>query len=352
VSPLAPVLEALGADLARLTERRGKRVEVGRLGVTDRTGQLELGAPGGIVSPNGACRLFPAADGWMALNLAREEDRDLIPAWLACDPAADPWAAIAEHAPRRATAELVERAALLGLPAARVGEVRADSPDPPRRRVAPGTDRRADRLRVLDLSALWAGPMCGAILAAMGAEVVRVHSLRRPDPTAQSTPEFFRRLNGEKAALPLDLTSPQGQVRLEAEIARADVLITGFRPRALGSLGLEPGAVFEANPGLVWVAVTGYGWTGPDAERVAFGDDAAAAGGLLARMPDGEPRFLGDALADPVTGLAAALAALQALEEGGGQMIDAALARCAARAAARLRACDPVPTAPGSPVRP
>lgn len=351
MSRLAPVLEALGADLARLTERRGRRVEVGSLGVTDRTGQLELGPAGGRVSPNGACRLFRAADGWMALNLAREEDDDLVAAWLACEPATDPWAAVAEHAPRRASAELVERATLLGLPAARVGEVRADAPDPPRRRLAPGRARRAEPLRVLDLSALWAGPLCGAVLAAMGAEVTRVDSLRRPDPTAQSTPELFRRLNAAKASLPLDLGAPEHQARLRAEIARVDVLITGFRPRAMASLGLETGAIFETNPGLVWVAITGYGWTGPEAQRVAFGDDAAAAGGLLAYTPDGEPRFLGDALADPVTGLAAAVAALQALEEGGGQLVDAALARCAAGAAARLRACDPVPTAPGPPVR-
>ena len=113
----------------------------------------------------------------------------------------------------------------------------------------------------------------------------------------------------------------------------ADILITGARPRGLASLGLEPAAVFAANPGLVWVAVSGYGFTGPAAERVAFGDDAAAAGGLVRWTPGGAPRFLGDALADPVTGLAAAVGALKGLDEGGGVLVDVALARSAGAAA-------------------
>jgi crotonobetainyl-CoA:carnitine CoA-transferase CaiB-like acyl-CoA transferase len=69
---------------------------------------------------------------------------------------------------------------------------------------------------------------------------------------------------------------------------------------------------------------------------VAFGDDAAAAGGLVRWTAAGEPEFLGDALADPLTGLAAAAGALQALAEGGGVIVDAALARTAAGAAAEL----------------
>lgn len=336
MSPLAPVLAAQSAEVARLTARLGRRVDVESLGITDRTGQLALGPPGGLVSPNGACRLFRATDGWMALNLAREEDRDLVPAWLGCEFAADPWAAISIHVGGLACADLVERAALLGLPAAAVGEALPSSLAAPRRTMAPG-GRRPDRpVRVVDLSALWAGPMCGAILAAMGAEVTRIDSVRRPDPTSGSIPEFFRRLNGAKRPLPLDLSAPEGRDRLWDEILAADVLITGFRPRALPGLGLDVDRIFAANPGLVWVAITGHGWTGAGAERVAFGDDAAAAGGLARWTADGEPRFMGDALADPVTGLAAAIGALESLSEGGGRLVDAALAKCAAGAASQL----------------
>lgn len=330
MSPIQPALDVLGAEVAELTARFGRRVEPRALGVLDRAGHLPLGPPG-RVSPNGACRLVRAADGWMALNLAREEDRDLIPAWLGCDFGADPWDLAEAHAPDRTCAELVVGAALLGLPAAAVGERAADVADPLLIRMASGASRRG-ALRVVDLSALWAGPMCGAILAAMGAEVLKVESVRRPDPTRLSTPAFFAGLNGAKAHLALDLSAPEGQARLVQAVAAADIVITSARPRALPSLGLDPAGLFAANPGLVWVAITGHGWTGPAAQRVAFGDDAAAAGGLVDWTRDG-PRFLGDALADPVTGLAAAAGALRGLEAGGGVLVDVCLAGSAARAA-------------------
>lgn len=330
MSPIQPALDALCAEVAERTGRLGRRVDPRSLGVLDRTGHLPLDPPG-RVSPNGACRLVRAADGWIAVNLAREEDRDLVPAWLGCDVGEDPWDLIETHAGRHARAALVEGATLLGLPAAAVGERVADSPQPTLIRMAAG-GRRHDPLTVVDLSVLWAGPMCGAILAAMGADVTKIESSRRPDPTRTSTPGFFDALNGAKTQLAFDLASPEGQRRLADEIAVADILITSARPRALPALGLEPAGLFAANPGLVWVAVTGHGWTGAAAQRVAFGDDAAAAGGLV-RWEDREPRFLGDALADPVTGLAAAVGALSGLEQGGGVLVDVSLAASAAGAA-------------------
>ncbi|WP_293900107.1 CoA transferase [Phenylobacterium sp.] len=331
MSPIATALDQQGAELAALTARLGRRVDVAALSVLDRAGQLALNPPG-LASPNGACRLFRAADGWMVANLAREEDRALIPAWLGCEFGAAPWAAIAAHAGRHTRVELVAGADLLGLPAGAVGEVVCDSLDAPLLALGAASGRRGAP-KVVDLSALWAGPMCGAILAAAGATVVKVESVRRPDPTRTSTPEFFRRLNGGKRHLSLDLTAPAGQARLRDDILAADVLITSARRRAFAGLGLDPAAVFAANPGLVWVAVTGYGWTGAAASRVAFGDDAAAVGGLVGWTAAGEPRFLGDALADPVTGLAAAIGALRGLEAGGGVLVDVALARSAAGAA-------------------
>lgn len=332
MSPIRPALDVLCAEVADLTGRLGRRVAAWDLGVLDRTGHLPLDPPGRI-SPNGACRLVRVADGWIAVNLARDEDRDLVPAWLSCDFGADPWDLVEARASRHARAELIERASLLGLPVAAVGERVAESAHPPLVRMAQG-DRRRDPPAVVDLSALWAGPLCGAVLAVMGASVVKVESIRRPDPTRISTPGFFEALNGAKTDLALDLGSGEGQRRLAEEIAAADVLITSARPRALPSLGLDPDSLFAANPGLVWVAVTGHGWSGPAAQRVAFGDDAAAAGGLV-RWKDGEPRFLGDALADPITGLAAAVGALSGLEQGGGVLVDVSLAGSAAAAAFR-----------------
>ena len=336
-SPIAPALAGLSAAIAGLTAALGSRVDVPGLGITDRRGLLALQTPGRF-SANRACGLFRAADGWIAVNLAREEDRELVPAWLGIDEAPDAWAAIRRHACRRAAADLIQDAVLLGLPACRVGEVQSDELAPPHLRLASAKPRpRAGPLRVIDLSALWAGPMCGAVLAEMGAEVTKVESRTRPDPTRTSTPEFFRRLNGRKAALALNFAAPEGRARLKAAFLSADVVITSARPRAFAGLGLDPQEIMAANPSLVWVAITGYGWTGAAGERVAFGDDAAAAGGLVRWTAGGEPRFLGDALSDPVTGLAAALGALQALEAGGGVLVDAAMARAAAAAASLIR---------------
>ena len=336
MSPIAPVLDVLAAAIADLTASHGQRVDVAALNISDRAGLLTLHPPG-IQSPNRACRLFRAADGWLVLNLAREEDRDLLPAWLACEFGDEPWDAVARYAGGNTCAALLEGAIMLGLAAGGVGEVARARPEAPFIRLGAGAATRPASLKVVDLSALWAGPMCGAILAAMGASVTKVESVRRPDPTRSSMPEFFLRLNGLKADLRLDLAGAAGQTQLREEILAADVVVTSARPRAFASLGLDPQAIFAENPGLVWVAVTGYGWTGAAAHRVAFGDDAAAAGGLVGWTQEGEPRFLGDALADPVTGLAAAEGALRGLNEGGGILVDVSLAGSAAGAAAALR---------------
>jgi len=334
VNPIQPVLDQLSGRVRALTERGGRRVEVVDLKLTDRRGQLELDPPGGRISCNRSCRMVRAADGWIAVNLARPEDHELIPAWLGAETGNDPWPTVEAQARGEACAALIERAILLGLPVARVGEVADGALQPPVLRL--GEPVRRDRPpRVIDLSALWAGPMCGAILASMGAIVSKVESANRPDPTRSYMPEFDRRLNGRKMHLSFDLKAPEGRTRLRDLVLGADVLITGARPRAFEGLGLEPAAVFAVNPGLVWVAVTGHGWTGEAAARVAFGDDAAAAGGLVG-WTDGEPHFLGDALADPLTGLAAAVGALEGLAAGGGVLVDVALARTAAGAAAQL----------------
>jgi crotonobetainyl-CoA:carnitine CoA-transferase CaiB-like acyl-CoA transferase len=331
---IAPALAQLSAEIARLTAELGRRVEVAAIGATDRRGQLKLSAPGRF-SANRACGLFRAADGWIAVNLARDEDRELIPAWLGSHPDEDPWAALAREARRRPAADLIEGAALLGLPAGRVGEARADRLAPPMLPMGkPRHSSRREPLRAVDLSALWAGPLCGAVLAAMGAEVTKIESVGRPDPTRVSMPDFFRRLNGRKIELRLDFASADDRAQILDAFLAADVVITSARPRAFAGLGIEPADVFAANPSLVWVAITGYGWTGAAGARVGFGDDTAAAGGLLRWTAKGEPRFAGDALSDPVTGLGAALGALQGVAAGGGVLVDAAMARCAAAAAA------------------
>jgi crotonobetainyl-CoA:carnitine CoA-transferase CaiB-like acyl-CoA transferase len=210
---------------------------------------------------------------------------------------------------------------LLGLPVAALGEV-APPPEPvgvTRVGDAPPLERPP---LVVDLSALWAGPLCTRLLADRGAEVVKVESPTRPDGARTGPPAFFERLNAGKRSLVCDLRSPE----LATLLRRADVVVVAARSRALGQLGLEP----ERFGPRVWLSITGYG---RDVDRVAFGDDAAVAGGLVAHDDRG-PVFLADAVADPLTGVAAAAAVEAGLRSGGRWVVDAAMAGVAAWVAA------------------
>lgn len=312
----------------------GGQICVEAMGVLNRHGLIDLKPPG-VWSANRACRLVRASDGWVALNLARHDDRMLVPAWLRCRVMrTNPWPGILRVARRRTRGDLVTDGRLLGLPVAAVGEIPPTDSAVPVWRMGRAAQRSGTNLRVLDLSSLWAGPLCGAILAELGAEVTKVEAISRPDPVRDAAPELFRRLNGKKNLARYDFSSIAELHRLRVAMSNADIVISAARPRAFRQLGLEPESIFALNPSLIWVAITGYGWHGAHADRVAFGDDAAAAGGLVSWTKTGAPRFLGDALADPVTGLAAAAAALDALLSGGGVLVDAALAQCAATAAA------------------
>jgi hypothetical protein len=288
-----------------------------RFGLSSRE-LLQRDAPGGLIEPglvsaNRHCHLFEARDGWIALNLARQDDRDTVPALIG---GGDELRAAVAAA---TASEFRDRAVELQLPVAVVGEA---GPQPLAKLSSQATPRR-----VIDLSALWAGPLCAGLLARAGAEVLRIESLGRPDPTPHASPRLDAFLNGDKTRLPLDLRSEAGRARLRTEIEQADVLITSARPAALARLGLTP----QRLPQLTWVAITAHGFTGAAADRVGFGDDCAAAGGLM-RHEAGAPRFLGDALADPLTGLEAALAVLA----GQRGLIDMAMARVAAAYAGML----------------
>ncbi len=282
----------------------------------------------GSTSCGGSCRLLPCADGFLAVSLPRAEDMELVPAWLELDatPGSVPavWSAVAGQLPTRGAAELRDRATLLGLPVARVGEATGRPGvlgtalgDAPRRDDVAG-------LLVLDLSALWAGPLCGDLLARAGASVVKVESTQRPDGARRGPEDFFDLLNGRKRAVALDLGSRDGIRALHGLVGRADVVIEASRPRALMQLGLDGPELVRSGGPQVWVSITGYGRVGESAHRVAFGDDAAAAGGLVV-WEGGDPLFCGDAIADPLTGLAAADACLEALQAGGRWLLDVSM---------------------------
>lgn len=274
-------------------------------------------SPPGLSSANGSCRLLQTRDGWLAINLARPDDRDVIPALTlgALDTGAD-WDALADHALRCRTRDFFNRAVELQLPVALPGEAEP--------MLLPEETSRQVPRRVVDLSALWAGPLCAGLLARAGAEVLRIDSVARPDPTPLSAPQLDARINAGKSRVSLDLRSTPDLARLHDIVARADVLVTSARAPALQRLGITQARF----PGLTWVAITGHGLS---TNRVGFGDDCAVAGGLVQRTANG-PRFLGDALADPLTGLEAALAVLS----GATGLIDMAMSRVAASYALSL----------------
>nr|WP_140404583.1 CoA transferase [Sphingomonas sp. CDS-1] len=296
--------------------------------VLDRSDTLSL-APASAISPNGTCRLIAARDGWLAVNLPRADDIDLVPAWTGCGVDEPHWAAIDAAAQATAADEMVRSGVELGLAVARLDESASEVQAARLHRLAPAcTARQRSELRVVDLSALWAGPLCASFLADAGHRVVKVQARTRPDPTARFAPLLDARLNGGKERLSIDFTPANLGTLLED----ADILVTSARPRAFDTMGLTPEWFLSRRPGRVWVAITGHGWMGAGAGRIGFGDDAAIAGGLV-DWHEGRPRFAGDALADPLAGLVAAAAAFEAVEAGGGLLVDVALSRAAARAA-------------------
>jgi hypothetical protein len=331
-------VHALADAIARGSARLGRTVQVDPLGLMAaraREGRLRRR---GAVSCGGATRLLRATDGWVAVSLARPSDWELATAWLGRTAPLVPgdWPTVAAAVASLECEELGRRSAGLGLPVAEVGERRAGRAAPggtadglpgvSARRLADGDPSPGlDGLVVADLSGLWAGPLAGAVLVWAGARVVKVESSSRPDGARQTWPVHFGSLNGRKEQAAVDLATPTGRRDLHRIVADADVVITSARPRAVEQLGLDPEMSIRHGRPRVWLAVTGYGGGPGSAERVAFGDDAAAAGGLVA-WDDRGPCFCGDAVADPVTGLAAAAAVLDALGRGGDHLLEVSMA--------------------------
>ena len=317
------------------------------------------------ISFGGACWMMHSADGTVAVNLPREDDWELLPALFgmtkseglgseefaiipketlafgtsvaATDDKIDAaaiatWNEVVRHIAELPTERLVSSAEELGLAIAEVSSHRGvfqpdDISFPNILTSAPTSDlvalsrisrsrRMLSEAKVVDLSVMWAGPLCGDLLARAGAQVVKAESLSRPDGSKRGMPEFYERLNGRKQHLSIKLETLEGRAELRALLREADIVITSCRPRALEQMGIDPHLAARED-GVIWSAITGYGWE--HGHRVAFGDDAAAAGGLVAfggESPEAGlgrelPCFVGDALADPLTGVAAAVAVME-----------------------------------------
>jgi hypothetical protein len=344
-----PLASFANRTIARLAEATGAKSIATLDGATLLCERATLGGmriPGRI-SAGGGCRLFDAVGDTIALNLARPADRESLPALFESD-TLDPndQEAIAAQIAHSDAAALVSRGRSMGLAIASEREV-LPSPVTPCIEMTTGCPSTADTgkpPRVLDLSSLWAGPLAAHLLWLAGADVVKVESRSRPDAMRWGDETFYALLNQGKASVVLSFTDAADRQALLSLIAAADIVIESARPRALAQLGIDAAQIVRVIPGLVWLTITGHGAAGEAAGWVGFGDDCGVAGGLTAalREASGVASFVGDAIADPLTGMEAARVAWDAWKSRRGGRFAFAMSHVVARALAAARTENPV----------
>ena len=141
--------------------------------------------------------------------------------------------------------------------------------------IEPGSSKLLAGLRVLDFSAVVAGPYCARMMADQGADVIKVEPpegdlLRNAQPLRDGHSAFFGHVNAGKRAICLDLKKTAGRDLALTLAAQSDVVIENFRPGVMSRLGLDYETVRAVKPDVVYCSISGYGQTGPDAERAAF----------------------------------------------------------------------------------
>ena len=198
--------------------------------------------------------------------------------------------------------------------------------------------RLLEGIRVLDLSRIIAGPFCSQILGDMGAEVIKVEQPGAGDDSRTWGPPFkngesvyFFCINRNKKSITVNMKDPRGRAIIRELARRSDVLLENFKPGTLAKLGLDWDVLRQDNPRLIFCAISGFGRTGPAAERGGYDVIVQAVGGLMSITgePDGPPVKVGVAMTDICTALyahGAILAALYARDRtGAGQRIDVSL---------------------------
>ncbi len=329
-------LDGVVNDIAGL---RGEALRADAAGFLGERAALVGRTRRGPVSVGGACRMVAAADGVLAVSLARTSDTEAVPAWLEIGDLAgdDVWSAVAAGVREKPVAQLVERANWLGLA---VGEAVRPSPPTEPWSLTDAGPAGIGRNLVLDVSSLWAGPLCASLLGDFGFEVVKVEAPGRPDGARYGSSAFYERLNQGKKDTVIDLGSEDGRRRFLDLCRQAAVVVDGLRPRVWANWGIDR-LEMAGSFGLVWVSITGHG-----DDRAAFGDDAAVSGGLWLEVPDGGlPWFVGDAAADPVAGLVACRAAAEAVAASRAGLVDVSMSQ----AVSWVRAGDDL-SAPGTEV--
>lgn len=195
-----------------------------------------------------------------------------------------------------------------------------------------------DDLRVVELGSLLAGPFCGQLLGDFGAEVIKVEAPGVGDPMRQWGREkpygmslWWPVVARNKKSVTANLRTEEGQDLVLRLVAKADVLVENFRPGTLERWGLAPERLWEINPRLVVTRVTGFGQTGPYAERAGYGSIGEAMGGIryVTGDPDRPPARTGVSLGDSLAAMFATLGTLVALHHRGrtgrGQVVDSAI---------------------------
>ncbi len=204
-------------------------------------------------------------------------------------------------------------------------------------------------VRVLDMSRILAGPWATQLLGDLGAEVLKIEKPGVGDDTRAWGPPFIGETEGDDAAyftcanrnkssVTLDFTKPEGSDILKRLIPQHDIFVENFKTGGLAKYGLDYASVAKINPAIVYCSITGFGQTGPYADRAGYDYLVQAAGGLMSvtgqpdGMPGGEPLKVGVAVADLFTGMYATVAILAALRHaeatGVGQHLDLSLLDC------------------------
>ncbi|TMV03800.1 CoA transferase [Ruegeria sediminis] len=205
--------------------------------------------------------------------------------------------------------------------------------------------RPFEGLRVLDLTHVFAGPFCAYQLAVLGAEVIKIEPVDRPDMTREEGADSalnakgmglsFQAQGGGKRTLALDLKSPEGRGIFNRLVATADVVVQNYTARAVDALGLGYDRLAALKPDLIYCAISGFGVSGPKAADPAYDVVIQAFAGVMAANGEAgsDPVRVGPAMVDYGTGAQAAMAIAAALFDrartGLGRRIDVAMADCA-----------------------
>ena len=195
-------------------------------------------------------------------------------------------------------------------------------------------------IRVLEATTSWAGPMCGCLLADLGADVIKVEATdgevgRKVPPwlTGEDGRVSFLHatVNRNKRSLTLDLRHPEGRDIFLQLAARSDIVVQNFRPGTFDKWGIGYDHCRAVKPDVIYVSISGYGQFGPDHDRVGYDPIAEAASGFMSLngSPDGPPVRCATYLCDDLAGLHGALSAVAAIRHrdltGEGNHIDVSL---------------------------